>query len=87
VRSRRRNLKKPGSGLGYCVRIACRTYLWHQTISRPLRVSVWLKPPCGQGYALHLAVCQRLNLQLASFDRGLCKDAAHHQVAHQQLVI
>ena len=21
----------------------------HQTISRPLRVSVWLKPPCGQG--------------------------------------
>ena len=43
--------------------------------------------PLRAGYALHLAVCQRLNLQLASFDRGLCKAAAHHQVAHQQLVI
>ena len=36
---------------------------------------------------LHLALCQRLNLQLASFDRGLCKAAAHYQVAHEQLLI
>jgi hypothetical protein len=43
--------------------------------------------PLRAGDALHLALCQRLNLQLASFDRGLCKAAAHHQVAHQQLVI
>ena len=35
---------------------------------------------------LHLALCQRLNLQLASFDRGLCKAAAHYQVAHGQLL-
>jgi hypothetical protein len=34
-------------------------------------------PPLRGGHAL----------QLASFDRGLCKAAAHHQVAHQQLVI
>lgn len=43
--------------------------------------------PLRAGDALHLALCQRLNLQLASFDRGLCKAAAHHQVAHQHLVI
>ena len=43
--------------------------------------------PLRAGDALHLALCQRLNLQLASFDRGLCNAAAHHQVAHQQLVI
>lgn len=31
---------------------------------------------------------QRLNtLHLASFDRGLCKAAAHYQVAHEQLLI
>ena len=36
---------------------------------------------------LHLALCQRLNLQLASFYRGLCKAAAHYQVAHEQLLI
>ena len=36
---------------------------------------------------LHLAMCQRLNLQLASFDRGLCTAAAHHQVTHHQLLI
>ena len=42
-------------------------------------------PPLRAGDALHLALCQRLNLQLASFDRGLCKAAAHHQVAHHQL--
>jgi predicted nucleic acid-binding protein len=44
-------------------------------------------PPLRAGDALHLALCQRLNLQLASFDLGLCKAAAHHQVAHQLLVI
>jgi predicted nucleic acid-binding protein len=43
--------------------------------------------PLRAGDALHLALCQRLNLQLASFDRGLCKAAAHHQVAHEQLMI
>jgi hypothetical protein len=32
--------------------------------------------------AAHL--CLRLNLQLASFDRGLCQAAEHHQVANQQ---
>ena len=44
-------------------------------------------PPLRAGDALHLALCQRLNLQLASFDRGLCKAAAHYQVAHEQLLI
>jgi uncharacterized protein len=44
-------------------------------------------PPLRAGDALHLALCQRLNLQLASFDRGLCKAAAHYQVAHQQLLV
>ena len=44
-------------------------------------------PPLRAGDALHLALCQRLNLQLASIDLGLCKAAAHHQVAHQLLVI
>lgn len=43
--------------------------------------------PLRAGDALHLAVCQRLNLQLASFDRGLCKGAARYQVAHHQLLI
>jgi len=43
--------------------------------------------PLRAGDALHLALCQRLNLQLASFDRGLCKAAAHHQVAHHQLLM
>jgi hypothetical protein len=41
--------------------------------------------PLRAGDALHLALCQRLNLQLVSFDRGLCKAAVHHQVAHKQL--
>lgn len=44
-------------------------------------------PPLRAGDALHLALCQRLNLQLVSFDRGLCTAAAHHQVAHKQLLI
>ena len=44
-------------------------------------------PPLRAGDALHLALCQRLNLQLTSFDRGLCQAASHHQVAHQQLLI
>lgn len=44
-------------------------------------------PPLRAGDALHLAVCQRLNLQLASFDRGLCQGAARYQVAHHQLLI
>lgn len=44
-------------------------------------------PPLRAGDALHLALCQRLHLQLASFDRGLCRAAAHHQVAHQQLLV
>jgi len=44
-------------------------------------------PPLRAGDALHLALCQRLKLQLASFDRGLYKAAAHHQVAHHQLLI
>jgi predicted nucleic acid-binding protein len=44
-------------------------------------------PPLRAGDALHLALCQRLNLQLASFDRGLCKAAAHHQIVHEQLLI
>ena len=44
-------------------------------------------PPLRAGDALHLALCQRLNLQLASFDSGLCKAAAHYQVAHKQLLI
>ncbi len=43
--------------------------------------------PLRAGDALHLAICQRLNLQLVSFDRGLCKAAVHHQVAHKQLSI
>ena len=30
-------------------------------------------PPLRAGDALHLAVCQRLNLQLASFDRGCAR--------------
>lgn len=44
-------------------------------------------PPLRAGDALHLAVCQRLNLQLASFDLGLCKAAARYQVAHHELLI
>lgn len=44
-------------------------------------------PPLRAGDALHLAVCQRLNLQLASFDLGLCKAAAWYQVAHHELLI
>ncbi|MEB3257112.1 MAG: type II toxin-antitoxin system VapC family toxin [Cyanobacteriota bacterium] len=44
-------------------------------------------PPLRAGDALHLALCPRLNLQLASFNRGLCQAASHHQVAHQQLLI
>jgi uncharacterized protein len=43
--------------------------------------------PLRAGDALHLALCQRLRLHLASFDRGLCRAAAHHQVAHEQLLI
>ena len=44
-------------------------------------------PPLRAGDALHLAVCQRLNLQLASFDLGLCKAAAWYQAAHYELLI
>jgi len=44
-------------------------------------------PPLRIGDALHVVICQRLNLPLASFDRGLCKAAAHHQVAHHRLLI
>ena len=44
-------------------------------------------PPLRAGDALHLAVCKRLNLQLASFDLGLCKAAAWYQVAHHELLI
>ena len=44
-------------------------------------------PPLRAGDALHLSVCQRLNLQLASFDLGLCKAAAWYQVAHHELLI
>ena len=44
-------------------------------------------PPLRAGDAVHLALCLRLNLQLASFDRGLCQAADHHQVANQQLLI
>lgn len=44
-------------------------------------------PPLRAGDALHLAVCQRLNLQLVSFDRGLCQSAARYQVAQHQLLI
>ena len=51
------------------------------------RLALTQAPPLRAGDALHLALCQRLNLQLASFDRGLCKAAAHHQVAHEQLLI
>jgi predicted nucleic acid-binding protein len=51
------------------------------------RLCLTQAPPLRAGDALHLALCQRLNLQLASFDRGLCKAAAHHQVAHEQLLI
>lgn len=43
--------------------------------------------PLRPGGALRLALCQRLNLQLVSFDRGLCKAAIHHQVVHKQLTI
>jgi hypothetical protein len=70
-------------------------------VQHPLLISPWVTtelasaarlcltqaPPLRAGDALHLALCQRLNLQLASFDRGLCKAAAHHQVAHEQLLI
>ena len=52
---------------------------WQRRLLKP--------PPLRGGDALHLALCQRLNLQLDSFTRGLCKSAAHHKVAHQQLVI
>ena len=51
------------------------------------RLALNQAPPLRAGDALHLALCQRLSLQLASFDRGLCKAAAHHQVAHEQLLI
>ena len=44
-------------------------------------------PPLRAGDALHLAVCHRLNLHLASFDLGLCKAAAQVQVAHHELLI
>ena len=44
-------------------------------------------PPLRAGDALHLAVCQRLNLQLVSFDLGLCKATAQVQVAHHELQI
>jgi len=46
--------------------------------TRGLRTPDALQAAC----CLHLALCQRLNLQLASFDRGLCTAAAHHQVTH-----
>jgi predicted nucleic acid-binding protein len=51
------------------------------------RLCLTQAPPLRAGDALHLALCQRLKLQLVSFDRGLCKAAAHHQVAHEQLLI
>jgi len=51
------------------------------------RLALTQAPPLRAGDALHLALCQRLKLQLVSFDSGLCKAAAHHQVAHQQLLI
>ncbi|MCP9906473.1 PIN domain-containing protein [Cyanobium sp. BA5m-21] len=51
------------------------------------RLCLTQAPPLRAGDALHLALCQRLNLQLASFDRGLCKAAAHYQVDHEQLLI
>ena len=43
--------------------------------------------PLRAGDPLHLVLCERLTLQLASFTRGLCKAAADHQVAHAQLLI
>jgi hypothetical protein len=58
-----------------------------EDIETAARLCLAQVPPLRAGDALHLALCQRLNLQLASFDRGLCKAAAHHQVAHQQRVI
>lgn len=51
------------------------------------RLALAQATPLRAGDALHLALCQRLRLHLASFDRGLCKAAAHHQVAHEQLLI
>jgi predicted nucleic acid-binding protein len=44
-------------------------------------------PPLRAGDALHLALCQRQNSCLASFDRALCKAASHHQVAVHQLLV
>ena len=52
-----------------------------------VRLCLTQVPPLRAGDALHLAVCQRLNLQLASFDLGLCKAAAQYQVAHHELLI
>jgi predicted nucleic acid-binding protein len=51
------------------------------------RLCLTQAPPLRAGDALPLALYQRLNLLLASFDRGLCKATAHSQVAHEQLLI
>ncbi len=39
-------------------------------------------PPLRGVDPMQLAFCQLLNLQLASFDQGLCKAAPQDQVAH-----
>ena len=51
------------------------------------RLCLTQAPPLRAGDALHLALCQRLNLQLSSVDRALCKAAAQYQVASEQLLI
>jgi predicted nucleic acid-binding protein len=51
------------------------------------RLCLTQAPPLRAGDALHLALCQRLNLQLPIFAPGMCKAAAHYQVAHEQLLI
>jgi predicted nucleic acid-binding protein len=39
------------------------------------------------GDALHLALCQRQNSVLVSFDKVLCEAARHHRIAVEQLIV
>ena len=75
------------SALALQVRRGAITPLAAEDFEAAAQLCLSQSPPLRAGDALHLALCQRLNLQLASFDRGLCKAAAHYQVAHEQLLI
>jgi predicted nucleic acid-binding protein len=54
---------------------------------RAARFCLSITMPIRAGDALHLAICQRQNSCLASFDRQLCAAAEHHHVPMQLLQI